>query len=419
MKQLFLGLGYFMLLNFGCTAAPTRSGDIHPRTVKNVGQASQIPKGQGMEPESSKNIPADPEPKVEEPANSGQVIPDPVKPIEPMPPDETKNSLLVVSGGSEKIDVYKFDKSTGTARLLKSNDTRGAFVTFLAVHPETKRVFGTDEKGSQVILYELDTNSGALTELDRLPVAGGPAHVSVDAMGSRVYVANYGAGIVESFSVSGPELKAVAKKNAGNKAHAAHLDASGKNLFVPCLGDGLIAHFKTDSKGDLIEAQPSSLKVGSKGPRHMAFHPNGRFAYIMNEYEGSVQALSYDGSKLALLGPQIPSTASPVGGNTGAEIQVHPNGKFLYSSNRGDDSIAIYSLSDSGAVTLKKTIKTGGKTPRHFALDSSGSWMTVAYQSSGQVTLFRVSGSSGDLMPETKTLSFVSPQYAEIFDFSE
>ncbi|RZA25601.1 MAG: hypothetical protein EOP10_06385 [Proteobacteria bacterium] len=422
MRLQLVSLSLGMLLGLSCSSPPVSpvkkvsldaaagdetSGDDASGSQGKPTDESEMDSGIGKVPDPSP-------PERDDPITDPNPSPDPVKP-------EPKYSLLFISGGSDKIDVYKVNKSTGATALLKSNSTGGAITTFLAVNPKTNKVFGADERGNQAIMFALDPASGVLSEQDKLPTAGGPAHISVDAAGAQVFVANYGAGVAESYSVTGSKLKAVSKKSPGNKAHAVHLDPSGKNLFVPCLGDGLIAHFTLDvgGSGVMTEAKTKSLSVGTKGPRHMAFHPSGKFAYLMNEYEGSVQALSLSASGLILLGGQIPSTASPVAGNTGAEISVHPNGKFLYSSNRGDDSIAIYSLAENGTITFKKTVKTGGKTPRHFSLDESGSWLTVANQGSDEVTFFEVNKSSGDLMLSTQRLPFKSAQFAQIVDFYE
>ncbi|RYZ65153.1 MAG: hypothetical protein EOP09_14740, partial [Proteobacteria bacterium] len=392
MRLSLVSLSLGMSLGLGCSAPPTA-----PLKKISLDAAAGEKPSEGIDPDSKEGSEAESGKEMNTGNNPDPTLPDPDESItnpepEPMKPVEPKHTLLFVSGGSDKIDVYKINKSTGATVLLKSNSTAGAITTFLAVNAKTSKVFGSDERGNQAIMFALDPSSGVLSEQDKLPTAGGPAHIAVDASGTQVFVANYGAGVAESYSVTGSKLKAVSKKSPGSKAHAVHLDPSGKNLFVPCLGDGLIAHFKVEAGGSgvMTEAMPQSLAVGSKGPRHMAFHPSGKFAYLMNEYEGSVQALSLSASGPSLLGGQIPSTPAPVAGNTGAEIQVHPNGKFLYSSNRGDDSIAVYSLADNGAVTFKKTVKTGGKTPRHFSLDESGTWLTVANQGSDEVTLFEV-----------------------------
>lgn len=407
---------------FSCSAPPVRplkdkSGDlkgIHPGT----GEPSVGESGSEDDDTVKTGEPSTGGSDKDEPSGTGQpqTGEDPGE-TEPKEPKEPKQSLLFVSGGSEEIRVYKFDRKTGAATLLKTNPVPNIYATFLAVHPASKAVFAVDERGSQALMFSLDPETGALKELSRLPTSGGPAHLSVDANGKTVYAADYGAGAVHSFSVSNQTLVAKSQKNPGKNAHAAQLEPSGKTLFVPCLGSGYIAQYSVDGSGTMTEASPATLAVGSKGPRHLAFHPGGTFVFLMNEYEGSVQALTFDGKSLKLNGNPVASTVSPVAGNTGAEIQVHPNGKFLYSSNRGDDSIALYKINTNGTVTFQKTVKAGGKTPRHFAIDPSGSWMTVANQDSNNVTLFQIDAETGSLTAKTSAIDYVSAQYAEIFDF--
>lgn len=423
-------LGLLMAFAFSCSAPPLRplseesldakpgekedqddpdDPEGEPRDDNSEGD-SEVPAG--SEPDSETKDPVEAKDPPIKDGDDPVVTPDP-KPVV----KEPKYSLLFIGGGTDQIAVYKFDKKTGAASLLKNHATNGAYATFLAVHPESRSVFAVDERGNQVLMLSVDPASGVLTDADKKPTASGPTHISVDPTGKAVFVATYGAGSVQSYSVNGKQLLAKSTKNPGRNAHAAHI-ASGK-VFVPCLGSGLIAQFSYSADGTLTEATPASLDVGTKGPRHMAFHPAGKHAFLMNEYEGSIQALSFDGSRLTLNGGQVASTSAPVAGNTGAEIQVHPNGKFLYSSNRGDDSIAIYTIADNGTVALQKTVKTGGRTPRHFALDPSGSWLTVANQGSNLVTIFEVDKASGGLSPKSATLEFKSAQYAEIFDFYE
>ncbi len=125
--------------------------------------------------------------------------------------------------------------------------------------------------------------------------------------------------------------------------------------------------------------------------------------------------MTFDGSKLALNGDAVSSLKSSVNGNSGAEIQVHPNGKFVYASNRGDDSIAIFSVGSSGTLTLKTTVKSGGKTPRHISLDSSGKWMTVSNES-GTVNFFSVNSDSGALTAKGTPVKFKSAQFSQIVE---
>ncbi|RYZ56277.1 MAG: lactonase family protein [Proteobacteria bacterium] len=331
-----------------------------------------------------------------------------------------KISLLFIGGSSSKIDVYKFNKSTGATALLKSNSTPGANPTFLAVHPKKKLLYAADETGSTIMAFSIDPASGVLKVLNSQPMPGGPAHVSVDPDGKFVFAATYGSGHAASFPIAsdGKIGTATGDLFVGMNAHAVHMSPNKAQLWIPCLGSNYIAQYSFSASGQWTPASPATVPIGTGGPRHMASHPNGKWAYLMNELSSSVQALTYDGSSLKLNGTAVSALSAPVGGNSGAEIQVHPAGKIVYSSNRGDNSIAIFSIAANGEVSLQKTVKSGGKTPRHFALDESGNWMTVANQTGG-VSVFSVNATSGDLTAKGSALSYDTAQYAEIFDFAE
>lgn len=331
-----------------------------------------------------------------------------------------KISLIFIGGGSSKIDVYKFNKSTGATALLKSNSTPGANPTFLAVHPKKKLLYAADESGSTIMAFSIDPASGVLKALNSQPMPGGPAHVSVDPDGKFVFAATYGSGHAASFPIAtdGKIGTATGDLFVGMNAHAVHMSPNKAQLWIPCLGSNYIAQYSFSASGQWTPASPATVSIGTGGPRHMSAHPNGKWAYLMNELSSSVQALTYDGSSLKLNGSAVSALSAPVNGNSGAEIQVHPAGKFVYSSNRGDNSIAIFSIGANGDVSLQKTVKSGGKTPRHFAVDESGAWMTVANQTGG-VSIFSVNATSGDLTAKGTALSYDSAQYAEIFDFAE
>src|SRR5262249_55093580 len=146
---------------------------------------------------------------------------------------------------------------------------------------------------------------------------------------------------------------------------------------------------------------PSFMVPAGSGPRHLALHPNGQWVYLEMENASTVQALSLDGNTGRLSSLQMPQSTlgAPLAGNTGAEVQVHPSGKFVYTSNRGDDSIALFDVGSTGQLTFKSTRKTGGATPRHFSIDPSGRWLLVANQGSGSVTVFAIDTATGALSP--------------------
>jgi 6-phosphogluconolactonase len=422
-KRSRLALGLLLGLSVSCSsAAPPRP---HVALAEDTGDGDGVSggsnSGNGAGTVKNENgtdtIPGD----GSTPDGNGGVIP-PVTENDPVPDPvaASKISLIFIGGGSSKIDVYKFNKVSGATSLLKSNTTPGANPTFLAVHPKKKLLYAADESGSTIMAFSIDPLSGVLKVLNSQPMPGGPAHVSVDPDGKFVFAATYGSGHAASFPIGndGKIGSATGDLFVGMNAHAVHMSPSKAQLWIPCLGSNYIAQYSFSTSGQWTPASPATVSVGTGGPRHMSAHPNGKWAYVLNELSSSVQALTYDGSSLKLNGSPVSALTAPVSGNSGAEIQVHPTGKFLYSSNRGDNSIAIFSIAANGEVSLQKTVKSGGKTPRHFAVDESGSWMTVANQTGG-VSVFSVNAMTGEITAKGNALGFDSAQYAEIFDFAE
>jgi len=194
------------------------------------------------------------------------------------------------------------------------------------------------------------------------------------------------------------------KRQTGPHAHSVNLDAANRFAFVADLGLDKVMVYRFDAgAGTLAPHDPpwAAMEPGS-GPRHFAFHPSGRFAYVLNEMGSSVTAMAYDAAAGALT-PIHTASALPKdfdGDNTGAEVAVHPSGRFLYSSNRGHDSIAIFAI-DAGTGRLRPVghASTRGKRPRHFAVDPSGRFLLAANRNSNNVVIFRIDGESGRLEP--------------------
>lgn len=181
-------------------------------------------------------------------------------------------------------------------------------------------------------------------------------------------------------------------------------------MFAPDLGTDKIYSYRLDAaNGKLTANQPGSISVPpGSGPRHFAFSPNGKFAYVVNELANTVIAFQYDANVGGLKEIQNIRTvpADFQGANTAAEIQVHPSGKYLYASNRGHDSIAVFAVDpESGLLTAKAYEPALGKTPRNFRIDPTGRWLIAAHQTSGTIVLFRIDPSTGDLSPAGVTFA--------------
>jgi 6-phosphogluconolactonase len=325
------------------------------------------------------------------------------------------------TGKSKGIYCYKLDLATG--KLTSVGVTEGIKnPSFLAIHPTGKFLYAVSEvndaegkPGGAVSAFSLDRKTGELKPLNHQPSEGqGPCHVSTDRIGKVAMVANYGSGSIASYRIKDDgslEKAASAIQHEGSSVvkgrqdapHAHSINVSPDNRFAVAADLGLdkLLVYKLDpAKGTLTANDPAFVKAPEGGgPRHFAFHPNGRFAYNCNEIKSSVTAYSYDPSKGALTEIQtITTLPEAVERNSTAEIQVHPTGRFLYCSNRGHDSLAIYTIDEkTGKLTANGHQKTGGRTPRNFGIDPTGTYVIACNQATDNVAVFKVDQTSGKL----------------------
>ena len=302
--------------------------------------------------------------------------------------------------------------------------------SFVAVHPNRRFLYAvnevTDYKGQSsgaVSAFAIDQASGKLTLLNEVPSRGAdPCYVSLDKDGKHVLVANYTGGNIAVFPVLedgslGDATAFVqhsghgadAERQDGPHAHSIDLSPDNRFALVDDLGlDELLVYRFDKDKGTLTPNEPkfAKLKDGA-GPRHFAFHPNGKFAYVVNELHSTVTVFSYDAAKGALQSLQTISTLPKdfSGQNDDAEVQVHPSGKFLYASNRGHDSIAVFAIDrDKGTLTPVQDVPTQGKKPRNFEIDPTGTLLFAANQASNNIVIFKIDAKSGKLTPTGQVL---------------
>ena len=266
-----------------------------------------------------------------------------------------------------------------------------------------------------VSAFTIDRTTGKLTLINRRPSLGrAPCHLTLDKEGRNLIVANYSSGTVTVLPVAANgqlgEPKMVQhtgssvnpQRQQAPHAHCTTFDPEFGFLFACDLGIDKVMTYRLDPKASALTAHTppfTPVKAGN-GPRHMDFRPDGRFAYVLNELTSSVTAFAYDARKGLLQEMQTVSTVPPgySGNNSGAEIAVHPSGRFLYTSNRGHDSIARFRIdAESGELTYLDAEPTGGRTPRHFAIGPSGTWLLAANQNSGNFTAFTIDQSTGAL----------------------
>lgn len=333
---------------------------------------------------------------------------------------------------SKGIYAYRF---TGTGELTPIG-TAGLVAetqnpSFLAVHPNQRFLYAVNEldrDAGSVSAFAIDRATGALTPLNRVSSRGGsPCHLSIDASARWLFVANYGGGSVAAFPIGADGKLGEASsffqhagssvnkaRQAGPHGHAVVVSPDNRFVLAADLGIDRVLTYKIDpSAGGLAAADPpfSTIAPGS-GPRHLAFRPDGKFAYVLAEMLSQVVAFRYDATRGTLSEVQTVSMLPQgfSGDNSGAEIAVHPNARFLYASNRGHDSIAAFRIdATAGTLTAIGHTPTQGKTPRNFAIDPSGRFLIAANQNSGTVVVFRIDQETGALTPTGTTVQVPFP----------
>jgi 6-phosphogluconolactonase len=331
---------------------------------------------------------------------------------------------------SKGIYAYEFDSDTG--RLTpKGVAAETPDPSWVAVHSSDKFLYAANEAGkkSMVSAFSVDAKSGKLTLLNQMPSLGeDPCYLSFDKTGKYVLVANYSSGTVAVFPILADgrlgEHTAMAKdqgatgpdKERQEGPHAHWIETSPDNRFalVADLGLDEVLVYKFDAaSGKLTPNEPAfaRLKAGS-GPRHAAFDSRGKFIFAVSELSSAATSFAYDAKKGTLKEIGTVSTLPPgfSGRNDVAEAAVHPNGKFLYVSNRGNDSIAILSIDqDKGTLAPVGGVPTGGKEPRHFAIDPSGKYLLAENQFSNNIVVFKIDAATGGLTPTGQVVEGPSP----------
>jgi 6-phosphogluconolactonase len=335
---------------------------------------------------------------------------------------------------SQGIHAFRLDADTGLVESLGlAAETPNP--TFLALHPNGKYLYAANEigkfrgqPGGAVTAFAIDTATGRLRELSQGSTrGGGPCHLVVDRTGRQVLVANYGGGSVASLPVGSDgrvgEPSAFFQHTGGSvnpsrqkepHAHSINLAPDSRYAFAADLGTDRIYRYGFDPARGLTgpAAADSVQQPPGSGPRHFAFHPSGKFAYAINELLSTVSAFRYDpaGGQLKPVGLVSTLPAGFTGNNSTAEVVVHPGGKFVYGSNRGHNSLAIFRADPaSGALTPVGHHPSGGKTPRNFNFDPTGRWAWIANQDSHTVTIHRVDLTTGLMTPTGQELKVGMP----------
>lgn len=325
---------------------------------------------------------------------------------------------------SEGIYICKLNLSNGELAPYKTvkNVIEPSYLTidknrkYLYAVNETEEYEG--KKSGAVSAFAIDQKTGDLQFLNKQPSLGGaPCYLSASDNGKFVLVANYVGGNVAVLPVeAGGKLGASIdleqhsgtgpNKDRQETAHAHSIILDNKNRFaVSCdLGVDKIFIYDFDAQNGKLKLNkpPFFQTEAGAGPRHLVFHQNGKFAFVIDELDSTITALAYDGKQGTLAKIQTVSTLPEnfKGANTGADIHISPDGKFLYGSNRGHDSIAAYKIDEkTGKLDFISRTSTQGKTPRNFAIDPTGQFLLAANQNSDSVIVFRINEKTGEMQP--------------------
>lgn len=350
---------------------------------------------------------------------------------------QTKELLLYVGtytkGKSEGIYLFQLNPENGKLTLV--NTARGKNPSFLALDPQRRFLFAVNEvtgfegeKSGAVSAFALDQKTGELTFLNQQSSLGGaPCYVSVDKTGRHVLVANYVGGNVAVLPVQengylGPASDSVQHKgssvNASRQtephAHCIVLDPGNHNAFAADLGTDKLMSYRFDARqGKLTPNQPPSISTPpGAGPRHFTFHPTGRYGYLINELNSTLTAYAYDqrSGKLKELNTVSTLPEGFSGENFCADVHVSPNGRFVYGSNRGHDSIVVLAVDVlTGRLTPVQHVSTQGKWPRNFTLGPSSNLLLVANQNSDTIVSFWVDTRTGKLTSTGEIMEVPSP----------
>ncbi len=331
--------------------------------------------------------------------------------------------------GSQGIYVYRFDPITGALAdfgLAAQTDNP----SFLTADPSGTHLYAVKEdNGGTVTAYRINRATGKLVELSRVSSGGdSPCALAVDHTGKYLLAANYRSGSVAFFPLRADgNFAAPAKVDAHHgsslnrqrqekpHAHSAVFSPDNRYALSADLGTDLIYIYRFDAKRGTLQLGGTAGVMPGSGPRHLAFSDDGKFVYVLNELTATITTFAWNDGVMRDLGSVSALPPDYKGPKSGAEILVHPNGRFLYASTRGDSNdIAIFRMdAASGRLAPAGHVPSGGRTPRNFGIDPTGKYLFAANQDSNNIVIFRIDPVSGMLTPSGKTIAVSSPVYVQ------
>ncbi len=341
--------------------------------------------------------------------------------------------------GSKGIYVYQFNTNNGKAKWISNTDSV-VNPSYLVIAPDEKHIYAVTETATNntgsVSAFSFDKSNGKLSFINKQPSGGAnPCYISVDATNKWAFVANYTGGSVSAFSINNDgsiapysqlfqhEGKSINKQRQEKPhVHAAVLSPDQKYLFTPDLGTDKLNIYKVDVSltKPLMPAQPAFIKSDSgNGPRHFTFHPNKKFAYLIEEMSGTVATYNWNKSKLKFVQRIKTHKEDYMGMPGSADIHVSPDGKFLYASNRGEENnITIFKINQKdGKLTTIGYEPTGGKTPRNFTIDPTGKYLLVANQTTNNIVVFSRNAVTGLLEKTGEEIKVSKPVCLQMMQY--
>jgi 6-phosphogluconolactonase len=332
-----------------------------------------------------------------------------------------EQELVFIGSGRANIESYHFDVDSGALTRI-GEAAEIAHPSFFAIAPNHRFLYaiteGHGKDDSSVSAFSIDAAAGKLTLLNSQPAGGaGPCYVEVDSSGKNALIANYGSGSVAAYPLTPTgSLNPISAfiqdqgssvdpaRQEGPHAHCIVTDPTDRFAMVCDLGLDKVLVFKFEPGAGTLQANdtPFVATKPGEGPRHIAFHPSGKWAYVITEMGCTINAYSYNAKRGTFHEIQSESTLPKdfAGKNTDAEVAVHPSGNFVFCSNRGDNSIAVFRCNPgTGRLTFVERASTGGKTPRQFEIDPTGAWLLAGNQDSDTVVVFRIDKATGHLQP--------------------
>ena len=347
----------------------------------------------------------------------------------PLKPASRELTLYIgtyTSGKSEGIYIYRMDRANG--ELTRAGSVKSENPSFLTIDPAKRYLYAVNEKPEGTVsAFAINRRTGELSLLNQQSSHGAdPCHVSVDSRSKSVLVANYTSGslavfpiqrggtIGEAVDVEQHEGSGPCEQQKGPHAHCIKLDQANRFAFSADLGNDHVMIYRFNPLNGKLEpaTQASATLHPGAGPRHLAFHPNGRFLYVINELDSSLTTFKYDAARGTLTAFETVSALPRDFRDKSycADIHVAQSGRFLYGSNRGHNSIVVFAIDPrTGRLNLVEHVSTGGKWPRNFTIDPSGRFLFVANQHTDNVVTFRIDAQTGRLTPTGQSVEIPVP----------